>query len=346
MATHIAALRDKRAKIKADMQAVLREADANEGDAAGVLTDDQAAAFAKMREALAQLESTIAARSDLLELERRSAAAPIAGDPRFAAFAGRVSISDAIAATLGAETRGAGMAREASQEIARVRGKNPQGLYVSLGARAAAERRDVLTSGAQGTPPTGAALIPTIVRGDLLIDFLRANLVLEDLGATFITGLVGNISIPRTSQGTSVGWFAENAPIPDASLGFDAVTLQVKHVGAIATYSRNMLLNSNPDIDNLIKSDLMRALAVEMERAALAGSGDGIVSARHHQHAGRPLRADGGRPDLAWRAGAAGGRGGRQRAADPARFRRERQFPGEGDGDAEGQNGRERVHYG
>ena len=277
MTVSLAQLQDRRAKLKREMEALLTRADDNEGDAAGVLTPDQAAAFEAMRQALAQLEQSITMRSQYLELERRGPATPIAGDARFAAFAASVTLTDAIAATLGAETRGAGLAREASQEIARQRGRNPQGLYVSMGSRAAAERRDVVTSGAQGTPATGAALIPTIVRGDLLIDFLRSNLVLENLGATFITGLQGNVSIPRTSQGTSVGWFAENAPIPDTSLGFDGVTLQVKHVGAIATYSRNMLLNSTPDIDALIKSDLMRALAVEMERAALAGSGDGIT---------------------------------------------------------------------
>ena len=117
MATHLASLRDKRAKLKADMQAVLRDADGNEGDAAGVLTEEQAAAFARMREALAALEATIAARSDLLEMERRAPASPLAGDAKFAAFARGVTLTDAIAATLGAETRGASMAREASQEI-------------------------------------------------------------------------------------------------------------------------------------------------------------------------------------------------------------------------------------
>lgn len=211
-------------------------------------------------------------------MERRSPGTPLGGgDARFAALAGSVSISDAIAASLGHESRGAGRAREASQEIARQRGRQPQGIYLSMGGRAAQERRDVLTSGAQGTPATGAPLIPTIVRGDLLIDALRSALVLEDLGATFLTGLVGNISVPRTSRGTQVGWFAENAPIPDTDLAFDGVLLTVRHVGAIAEYSRNMLLNSTPDIDALIRSDLMRALAVEIERAALAGSGDGIV---------------------------------------------------------------------
>lgn len=226
---------------------------------------------------LDRIKELIGLRSRLDARERRGSVTPLGGgDPRFAAFAASISISDAIAATLGSESRGAGAAKEASAEIARQRGKNPQGIYLSLGSRAAQERRDTLTSGAQGTPPTGAPLVPTIVRGDLLIDALRASLVLEQLGATFLTGLVGNISVPRTSQGTQVGWFAENAPIPETSIGFDGVALQVKHVGAIMEYSRNMLLNSTPDIDALIRSDLMRALAVEIERAALAGSGDGI----------------------------------------------------------------------
>lgn len=276
MATHLATLHAKRASIKADMEALLRAADANEGDEQGVLTADQMAAFAAMKAALEQLEASITARAMLDDMERRSPGTPLGGDARFAAFARGVSLSDAIAASLGHESRGAGRAREASQEIARQRGREPQGIFLSMGSRAAQERRDVLTSGAQGTPATGAPLIPTIVRGDLLIDALRASLVLEQLGATFLTGLTGNVSIPRTSQGTSVGWFAENAPIPDTSLAFDGVLLTIKHVGAIAEYSRNMALNSTPDIDALMRNDLMRALAVEIERAALAGTGDGV----------------------------------------------------------------------
>lgn len=227
---------------------------------------------------LDRIKGLVGVRAQLDARERRGSATPIGGgDPKFGAFAASISITDAIAATLGSESRGAGAAREASAEIARQRGKQPQGIFLSMGSRAAQERRDTLTSGAQGTPPTGAPLIPTYVRGDLLIDALRSALVLEELGATFLTGLTGNISVPRTSQGTQVGWFAENAPIPDTSIGFNSVLLTVKHVGAIAEYSRNMLLNSTPDIDALLRSDLMRALAVEIERAALAGSGDGIV---------------------------------------------------------------------
>ncbi len=226
---------------------------------------------------LATLDAAERRQAVIDDLDRRAAGQPV-GDARFEAMAAEVRVSDVIAATLGDTGRGAGLAREASAEIARQRGKNPTGLYVSLRGltRAAAERR-ALTSGAQNTPPTGAALVPTIVRDDLLIDPLRASTILDKLGATYLTGLTGNISVPRVTQGTSVGWFGENQPIPDTDAAFDAVALAVKHVGAITEYSRTMLLNSSADVDALLRNDLMRALAVEIDRAALVGTGDGIV---------------------------------------------------------------------
>jgi len=225
---------------------------------------------------LGSLEAQQQRQAALDDLDRRAAGQPLEGDRRFDQLTDEIRLSDVVAATLGEQTRGAGAAREASQEIARQRGKSPTGLFVSQRAlRRAAEQR-ALTSGAQGTPPTGAPLVPTYVRGDLRIDPLRAATVIDKLGATYLTGLTGNISVPRVTQGTSVGWFAENAPIPDTDATFDSVPLQVKHVGAITEYSRNMLLNSTPDVDALLRTDLMRALAVEVDRAALAGTGDGI----------------------------------------------------------------------
>ncbi len=225
------------------------------------------------------LESAERRQATIDDLDRRASGEPVGTDPRFDAFASEVRISDVIAASLGDTGRGAGLAREASAEIARQRGRNPTGLFLSLRGltRAAATERRALTSGAQGTPPTGAALVPTVVRDDLLIDPLRAATVLAGLGATYLTGLTGNLSVPRVATGTSVGWFGEQQPIPDTDLTFDSVPLAVKHVGAITEYSRTMLLNSSADVDQLLRNDLMRALATEIDRAALVGSGDGIM---------------------------------------------------------------------
>lgn len=147
------------------------------------------------------------------DFDRGAPGQPVGHDPRFDAFAAEVRISDVIAATLGETTRGAGMAREASAELARQRGRNPNGLFVSLRSLGRAIERRAMTSGAQGTPPTGAALIQTVVREDLAVDPLRARTVLAGLGATYLTGLTGNISVPRITTGTNVGWFAEQAQI-------------------------------------------------------------------------------------------------------------------------------------
>ena len=242
----------------------------------GALDDAATARWAALEAEAAALTAQESRQAVIDDLDRRASATPLQ-DARFDALTAEVRISDVVAATLGEQTRGAGMAREASAELARQRGRNPTGLYVSLRSlgRAGLERR-ALTSGAQSSPPTGAALIQTVVREDLLIDPLRAATVLAGLGATYLTGLTGNISIPRVASGTSVGWFAEQAPIPDTNATFDSVPLQVKHVGAITEYSRNMLLNSSADVDALLRSDLMRALALEIDRAALSGLGDGI----------------------------------------------------------------------
>lgn len=262
-------LLQRRAAIATEMRGIHDQPAGDGGD----LSAEQRTRWDALQTDLAGVESQLSRQAAIDDLDRRASGQPL-GDPRFDQLTGEIRISDVVAATLGENTRGASMAREASAELARQRGRNPNGLFVSL--RSLGREQRALTSGAQGTPPTGAPLVPTIVRGDLLIDPLRAATVLAPLGATYLTGLTGNISIPRVTSGTSVGWFAENAPIPDTDAAFDAVPLQVKHVGAITEYSRNMLLNSTPDVDALLRNDLMRALAVEIDRAALAGSGDGV----------------------------------------------------------------------
>ena len=242
----------------------------------GAMQDTASQRFDAIEAEVSQLQTAERRQAFIDEADRNSPAAPLNGDARFDAFASEVRLSDVVAATLGENTRGAGMAREASAELARQRGRNPTGLYVSLRSLGRQAERRSLTSGAQGTAGNGAALVPTVV-SDMPIDPLRAATVLAGLGATYLTGLTGNISIPRVSQGTSTGWFSEQSPIPDTDLTFDSVGLSVKHVGAISEYSRAMMLNSTADVDALLRTDLMRALAVEIDRAAIMGAGDGIT---------------------------------------------------------------------
>src|SRR5207247_2837557 len=113
------------------------------------------------------------------------------------------------------------------------------------------ERR-VITSESNTAASAGGELIGTALMPGAYIDALRAALVIRGLGATVLTGLVSNVDIPKLNTSASAGWVAENAAISPSDEDFESVQLRPKHVGAITEFSRNMLLQSTPDIETLI----------------------------------------------------------------------------------------------
>ena len=68
-------------------------------------------------------------------------------------------------------------------------------------------------------------------------------------------------------------WVAENAAITPADPTFDSVTLTPKHVGSITEFSRNLLLQSSPEIEGLLRQDFAATLARAIDAAALIGGG-------------------------------------------------------------------------
>lgn len=93
------------------------------------------------------------------------------------------------------------------------------------------------------------------------------------LGATVLAGLHGNISIPRRTGSSTTAWVAENAAITASDPTFDAVTLSPKHAGAIHEWSRNMIQQASPDVEQLAHNDLALILAEALDLAAINGSG-------------------------------------------------------------------------
>lgn len=249
-------LLERRAAIAGEMRTINDAA----GDAA--LNDDQAKQFDKLKGELDGLEQRIARQSTLDEAERRMQGQPL-GDRHFDTEVRSVGILDVVRAQMGATDRNAGLARELSQEMERRSGRPAKGVYWHMGAPA--EQRVLTTS--------ASALIPTDQRPDLFIDRLRNRTRVRSLGATVLTGLHGNISIPRRTGSTTTGWVAENAALTPADPTFDSVTLAPKHAGAIHEWSRNMIQQSSPDVEQLARNDLALQLAEALDLAAINGSG-------------------------------------------------------------------------
>ncbi|MBC1183741.1 phage major capsid protein [Brevundimonas sp. WCHBH090558] len=134
---------------------------------------------------------------------------------------------------------------------------------------------EVFETRATQTTGTSAAIVPESFRPDLFTSALTASTVLQSLGATVLTGLTGNVVIPRETGSPNVGWVAEDQALPTGNATFDNVTLTPHHVGAITELSRQLLMQSSPAVDGIIRQMLSRNIALEIDRAALNGSGVG-----------------------------------------------------------------------
>ncbi|MGZ6477666.1 MAG: phage major capsid protein [Bdellovibrionales bacterium] len=130
-------------------------------------------------------------------------------------------------------------------------------------------QRDQLVSSSTG----GGNLVGTVLQSGSFIDLLRNMSICQQAGASVLSGLQGNIAIPRKTTASTVYWVAENTAPTEGSVAFDQVTMSPKTVGGYVDYSRKLMLQSSPDIESLIRSDLAESIALELDRVGLYGLG-------------------------------------------------------------------------
>ena len=126
-----------------------------------------------------------------------------------------------------------------------------------------------------GTATAGGHLVATDLLSGSFIDLLRNRMVLTKLGAQSLTGLVGDIAIPRQTSGATAYWVAESGAPTESQAAFDQVGMSPSTVGAYTDISRKLLLQSSLDIEAFVKVDLARTLALELDRVGINGSGSG-----------------------------------------------------------------------
>jgi len=130
-------------------------------------------------------------------------------------------------------------------------------------------RRDLVV----GTPTAGGDLVDDVLLAGSFIDLLRNRLSISQAGATMLTGLQGNVSIPRQTSASTAYWVGENASPTESQQAIDQVNMTPKTVGAFVDYSRRLLLQSSIDVEGMIRNDLARVIALEIDRAAVYGTG-------------------------------------------------------------------------
>lgn len=182
------------------------------------------------------------------------------------------SLGKMLRAQVTNDWRDAGLEREMHEEIVKRTGKEARGIYIPDFAF----RSGVMTTGATGAiagENVTDNFVPTIQRGDMFIEALRAKQVMANLGVTFIGGLTNRVRMPKFSAGASAGFVEEAGAVSDQSQTDAGVTLQPRTLGAHAQISRLLMLESIPAIEQVVQDDLLRSIADKIEYYAIQGSG-------------------------------------------------------------------------
>lgn len=163
----------------------------------------------------------------------------------------------------------AGYEREVSDEIAKQTGRAAQGLYIPNfvhGQRAITPPNFVVGDS------NGSNFVATDLLASEYIEPLVAKMRLTEAGMRTITGLRGDIAIPKggLSQG---GWIAENGTANATVSTLGQVTGSPHTASAYTDISRKMLIQSSVSAEAYTVESLDRALRYLLETAGYSGTG-------------------------------------------------------------------------
>ena len=176
----------------------------------------------------------------------------------------------ALNAALTGDWSKAGFEREVSQTLAKRSGRETTGFFMPSDVTM---QRDSTPGYFVGQPTQGGNLVATDLRSGSFIDLLRAKAMVTRMGATVISGLVGNVEIPRQTGASTTYWLAENTAPTERNATFDKVSLKPKTIGALSSVSRNLLLQSSMNVEAFVRNELAVSLALGIDLAALCGTG-------------------------------------------------------------------------
>jgi HK97 family phage major capsid protein len=205
-----------------------------------------------------------------------------------------------------------GVEKECSDEIASRIGKKPVGplgFFMPSRLRMNWETHPNFRVGGRRLVPhqverriddTTAGAGAVLTRWDTTwIEFLRARMVLNQLGVRVLNDMHGNFQMPAQTGIGTVSWVAESAAVNTTGQTIGQVLFQPKTVGAFTDMSRRFLEQLSIDPELFVREDLAAILARGIETAVYNGTGapqpTGIMQASSITNI-IPLGTNGGLP--------------------------------------------------
>lgn len=156
---------------------------------------------------------------------------------------------------------------EASAAAAKAMSREAQGIMLPYDVMRASDL-------VKGTAGKGGNLVATELLSGSFIDLLRNAMVIHSMGAVTLSGLVGDIAIPKQTGAASAYWVNEDAAPNNSGQTIGQVAMAPKTVGAFTDISRKLLLQSSIDVEGMVQNDLATVLGLAIQQAGLVHAAD------------------------------------------------------------------------
>ncbi|WP_028317472.1 phage major capsid protein [Desulfobulbus elongatus] len=178
------------------------------------------------------------------------------------------SIARLIASQIPGSHIGAEREIEVSHRLGKEFGKERQfrGFAVPMGQP---QERELTV----GTATAGGHTVATNLLAGSFVDILRNRSMVMNLGPTILTNLIGDVAIPRQTGSSAPYYIGEGDDIPASDASFDQILLTPYTIGARTSYSRKALLQASIDMEQFVRQDLGKILALGVDLAAINGTG-------------------------------------------------------------------------
>jgi HK97 family phage major capsid protein len=124
----------------------------------------------------------------------------------------------------------------------------------------------------EGVDASGGFLTPEVLAAEV-IDRLRAKGRTFQAGVQTVPMASDTLMFARLSGGVTPAWKNEGDAIADQSMTFDRVTLKPQSLPLLVKISQELFDDLSPEASVVIEEELLSALALELDRVILRGSG-------------------------------------------------------------------------
>lgn len=155
-------------------------------------------------------------------------------------------------------------------------GFSPQGFMIPHDVRAPFSPEFVRSRGTRDYQATlfgsGGAFVPSQLMPPV-IELLRNRIVLDKCGVRQLSGLQGNVFIPRQEAASTAYSVPEIGALTASQAVLGQIALTPKRVGATGYYSKQFLFQSTPDAEAFVYDDYAKVIALKWDYLGLNGQG-------------------------------------------------------------------------